>query len=124
MSRIAVIEDNDTVATMYEFKLKLEGYEVKIARDGEEGLQLIEEFQPDLILLDLMMPVMNGDEMLQRLREMDWGAEIKVVILTNISKSEAPMSLRFLAVDRYIVKAHYTPQQVVDVVRELLGKKS
>jgi len=68
------------------------------------------------------MPVMSGDEMLERLRASDHGADIRVIILTNISKSEAPMSLRFLSVDRYIIKAHSTPAQVVNVVDELLGK--
>jgi DNA-binding response OmpR family regulator len=124
MNRIAIVEDNDALATMYEFKLRSEGYEVQRASNGRTGLVLVKDFQPNLILLDLRMPEMNGDEMLQKLRETDYGSEIRVIILTNISKSEAPMSLRFLSVDRYIVKAHSTPKQVVDVVAELLGKKS
>jgi len=123
MSRVAVIEDDDTLATMYEFKLKSEGYEVKRAANGVEGLELVKEFRPDLILLDLMMPIMSGDEMLQRLRATDIGSDVRVVILTNISKTEAPMGLRFLSVDRYVVKAHSTPKQVVEMVDELLSKK-
>jgi CheY-like chemotaxis protein len=66
------------------------------------------------------MPIMNGDEMLERLRSTNWGKDIKVIILTNISKDEAPSNLRFLDVERYIVKAHHTPQQVIDIIQEVL----
>jgi len=118
--KIAIIEDELAIARMYEFKLQKDGYEVRCAYNGEEGLQLAEEFHPDLILLDLRMPVMSGDEMLAKLRAADWGSSIRVVILTNISKDEAPASLRLLRVDRYIVKAHYTPAQVVKIVDEIL----
>jgi CheY-like chemotaxis protein len=66
------------------------------------------------------MPEMNGDEMLTRLREREWGGNIRVIVLTNISKDEAPATLRFLNVDRYVVKAHHTPAQVLEIVREVL----
>ena len=122
MPRIAIIEDDDTLAAMYEYKLQAEGYEVQRARDGIEGLKLAQKFRPDLILLDLMMPHMSGDEMLRHLRATEYGSGMRVIILTNISKSEAPMGLRFLSVDRYVVKAHHTPKQVVNIVREILYK--
>lgn len=118
--KIAIIEDDYTIASMYDFKLRASGYHVQTAPDGHEGLALAGSFFPDLILLDLMMPQMNGDEMLEKLRATDWGSKIKVIILTNLSKDEAPMKLRFLNIDRYIIKAHYTPAQVVEIVREVL----
>ena len=120
-AKVAIIEDDYTLQTMYRFKLEIEGFEVNSALNGQEGLHIIKEFKPDLILLDLRMPVMSGDEMLARLREHEWAGAIRVIILTNISKDEAPQSLRFLNVDRYIVKAHSTPAQVVDIVREVLN---
>lgn len=118
---IAIIEDEPAICEMYRLKLDKSGYTVHTARDGKQGLEACEKHRPGLILLDLRMPVMNGEEMLEKLRETDWGASIRVIILTNISRDEAPHNLRFLNVDRYIVKAHYTPSQVVDVVREILG---
>lgn len=121
--KIAVIEDEAAIASMYKFKLEQSGYEVRCAYNGEEGLKLAEEFRPGLILLDLRMPVMSGSEMLEKLRETEWGSSIRVVILTNISKDEAPMNLRFLGVDRYIVKAHHTPAQVVGIIEEILGRE-
>jgi DNA-binding response OmpR family regulator len=106
---------------MYALKLKHEGFEVSTAKNGAEGLEVIEKVRPQLILLDIRMPVMSGDEMLRELRNKDYGEEIKVIILTNVSKDEAPLGLRMLGVDRYIVKAHYTPSQVAAIVREVLG---
>ena len=108
---------------MYEFKLRLEGYAVTLAHNGADGLKLIEAELPDIILLDLRMPDMNGDEMLEKLRATTWGSNIRVIILTNISKNEAPQKLRFLNVARYVVKAHHTPTQVVHIVREVLAGK-
>lgn len=122
--RVALIEDDQNLQYMYMLKLEREGFEVKTAADGAAGLTLCEEFLPDIILLDLSMPIMSGAEMLERLRQCDWGSDIRVIILTNISKSEAPQSLRLLNVDRYVVKAHHTPSQVVEVIHEILGTMS
>lgn len=123
MMKIAVVEDDLPIAFMYEAKLKLAGYDVRVAYNGSSGFELLKQFSPDLVLLDIRMPEVSGDEMLEKLRETDWGANIRVIILTNLSKDEAPHSLRFLNVDRYIVKAHHTPLQVVDIVREVLGHR-
>jgi len=119
--KVLIVEDDYNLQNMYRFKLEIEGFTVQIASNGEEGLYIIKEFMPDLVLLDLRMPIMSGDEMLARLREHEWAGAIRVIILTNLSKNEAPQSLRFLNVDRYIVKAHSTPAQVVDVAREVLN---
>jgi len=121
--KIAVIEDEPAIRNLYQTKLELEGFTVRTASDGIEGLALTESYQPDLILLDIRMPEMNGDEMLMHIREHEWGANIRVVILTNISRDEAPSILRFLRVDRYVVKAHYTPTQITEIVREVLRIK-
>lgn len=119
--KICVVEDERAIAEMYQFKLRLEGYVVITASNGSEGLKLIKAERPDLVLLDLRMPKMGGDEMLEKLRATEWGGSMRVIILTNISKNEAPQKLRFLNVDRYIVKAHHTPSQVADIVRSVLN---
>lgn len=122
--RAVVIEDDQDLQYIYKLKLGREGFEVQTASNGEEGLLRIKSFAPHIILLDLMMPVMNGTEMLARLRSESWGSDVRVIVLTNISKDEAPQALRFLHVDRYIVKAHHTPAQVVSIVHEILGKNA
>jgi DNA-binding response OmpR family regulator len=122
--KILIVEDDPPIRELYEFKLKLEGFDIRSAADGAIGLAVAEDFMPDLILLDLKMPVMTGEEMLEKLRSKPWGSNMRVIVLTNISRDEAPHRLRLLNVDRYIVKAHYTPQQVVDLVRNILGIKA
>jgi CheY-like chemotaxis protein len=79
--------------------------------------------KPDIILLDLMMPEMNGDEMLTLLRKTDWGKDIKVIILTNMGESEAPDTLKELGVSAFIVKANMTPRQVAELVKNQLAAK-
>lgn len=123
MFKLAIIEDEHPIQQMYKLKFEREGYTVRTASDGEEGLRLAQEFCPDIMLLDLRMPNMNGDEMLAKMRQTDWGSSIRVIILTNISKNEAPSVLRFLNVDRYIVKAHTIPSEIVKIVDEVLEKK-
>lgn len=123
MSKILIIEDEVAIASMYQFKLDQSGYEIECAYDGASGLKIAEEFMPNLILLDLRMPVMTGEDMLEKLRQTDWGSSMRVIVLTNISKDEAPSKLRFLNVDRYVVKAHHTPSQIVEIVQEVLKSK-
>jgi hypothetical protein len=65
---------------------------------------------------------MDGEEMLQKLRASEWGGTIRVAVLTNLSRNEVPANLQFLNVERYIVKAHHTPSQIVDIVSEIIGK--
>lgn len=118
---VVIVEDETTIRSLYKAKFDMEGFDVHTANNGVEGLALIKKSKPNIVLLDLLMPHMNGAEMLAKLRATDWGASIPVIILTNVSRDEAPAQLRFLGVSRYIVKAHYTPQQVVDVAREVLA---
>ena len=120
---ITIAEDDAAIAQMYMKKLLAHGYTVSVAKDGLEALAVIERDRPDLLLLDIKMPKLPGNEVLRRVREADWGAAIKVIVLTNVSKSEAPQDFRFLGVDRYIVKVHYTPTQVLQIVAEVLQKK-
>lgn len=118
---IAIVEDDLPIAHMYKLKLESAGFLTVLAHDGKMGLELIEETKPSLLLLDLRMPVMSGDEMLEKMRQTEWGSNIRVIILTNISRDEAPRSLSLLNVDRYIVKAHHTPAQVLDIINEILN---
>jgi DNA-binding response OmpR family regulator len=123
MTKVLIVEDEIQIAKMYQFKLETNGFSVQCAFNGRDGLEVAEKFRPDLILLDLMMPIMDGAEMLKQLRGKKWGANVKVIVLTNISRDEAPSDMRLLGVDRYIVKAHYTPSQVFDIVNSVLGLK-
>jgi DNA-binding response OmpR family regulator len=121
MPKIAIIEDDQAISQMYRFKFEADGFEVETADNGVLGLELCKSMQPDIVLLDLMMPEMNGDEMLEKLRATDWGKDIKVVILTNKGEQEIPAQVKELGVSAVILKADMTPRQVEDVVQKLLA---
>lgn len=120
MPKIAIVEDDQAISQMYRFKFEAVGYEVRTASNGKEGLELIKDLKPDIVLLDLMMPVMTGDEMLKKLRSESWGKDLKVVILTNMGEQEVPESIRKLGVSGVILKAEMTPKQVEDAVQKFL----
>jgi len=120
-SKIAIIEDDQAISQMYRIKFETEGFTVETAGNGKLGLDLIKSMQPDIILLDLMMPEMNGEEMLQLLRKTDWGKDIKVIILTNTGEQEAPPSIKDLGVSAFILKADMTPRQVAELVKSKLA---
>jgi DNA-binding response OmpR family regulator len=121
MTKIAIIEDDPTINQMYRMKFEADGFEVQLADDGKRGVSLVESFNPDIILLDLQMPHMNGAEALAEIRAHDWGKDTPVIILTNLGVEEAPKSLQTLNIHSYIVKADLTPRQVVSRVKEALG---
>ncbi len=121
MAKVAIIEDDQAISQMYRIKFEAEGYEVETAENGKLGLEMVEQFKPDIILLDLMMPEMTGDVMLQKLRQTDWGKGMRVVILTNMGEQEAPPIIKQLGVKRFILKAEMTPRQVAELVKAELA---
>lgn len=121
MTKIAIIEDDPVISQMYRMKFEADGFEVGMADNGLRGIEMVEHFGPDIMLLDLQMPQMNGAEALAEIRSHGWGKDIPVLILTNLGKEEAPDILQKLNVSSYIVKADLTPKQVVARVKKTLG---
>lgn len=121
MPKVAIIEDDQAISQMYRIKFEAEGFEVETAENGKLGLEMVEKMRPDIILLDLMMPEMTGDQMLKKLRETEWGKDTRVIILTNMGEQEAPASLKTLNVRRFIVKAEMTPRQVAEMIKAELA---
>lgn len=122
--RIILVEDDEMLAEIYQTRLELAGYSCKRANNGLAGLELIQKELPDLVLLDLMMPIMSGDDVLKAMRTSEWGKDIKVVILTNISEAEAPDGIQELGIESYIVKANLVNNQLVETVKKVLGDTS
>jgi DNA-binding response OmpR family regulator len=119
-TKIAIIEDQEEIAEMYRFKFETEGYQAEVAENGQIGFKMVEEFQPDIILLDLMMPIQDGPATLNQLKAA--GIKTPVVILTNLGKEEA--SKRILATENvvdFLIKADCTPKQVLERVKLLLA---
>lgn len=117
MAHIVLIEDDKLLSEMYQAALLNEGFQCSVALDGVTGLDIVEHVQPDLVLLDLMLPQMSGDEVLRKMRASTRCKDTKVIIMTNISETEAPDILKTLEFERYIVKANTTLLEVVEIVK-------
>lgn len=120
MTKIAIIEDDPVIAQMYLMKFEADNFDVQTADNGRDGVALVKHFSPDLILLDMQMPEMDGPEALKEIRSQDWGKNVPVIILTNLGEEEAPKDLRSYGIHSYIVKADLTPRQVVERVKSAL----
>jgi DNA-binding response OmpR family regulator len=120
-TKIAIIEDDLAISQMYRIKFETDGYEVETAENGKQGLELCEKMKPEIILLDVMMPEMTGPEMLEKLRQTDWGTKIKVLILTNMGEQEIPDVVKKYNVEDVILKADMTPSQVAALVKKTIG---
>lgn len=122
MAKILLVDDDALLVRMYQTKLKADGYEVETAGDGAEGFNKTKEFKPDLILLDVMMPKMNGFEMLKTLKQNTGTKKIPVILLTNVGGSEGDIEKGLsLGAVAYIIKANYLPKEIVQKVKEILA---
>ena len=120
MAKILIVEDDAFMARVFEKALRFEGYEVELAADGLEGLEKLKVELPDLVLLDLMMPRMNGIEFLETVKANPRTKGIPVVILTNLAgDGDAQLALSKGAV-KYIVKSRQDPRESVKMIKEVL----
>jgi DNA-binding response OmpR family regulator len=119
---ILVVEDEKIIATTLEEKLSGEGFEVLKAFDGIEGFTLAMNEHPNLILLDLLMPKMDGMTMLKELRKDDWGKTVPVIILTNLSATdeERNKDITKLEPSYYFMKTDKTLEEIVEKAKEIL----
>lgn len=120
MTKIAIIEDDSAISQMYRMKFEADGFDVRVANNGKIGVDLVGSFNPDIILLDLQMPEMNGLEALKKIRSKDSSKTTPVIILTNLGEEEADSEIRSLGIHSYIVKANLTPRQVASHIKEAI----
>lgn len=120
MPKVLLVEDDEMLHGMYTQKFKNQGYEVVSAYNGADGIKLAETEHPDVILLDVIMPKMDGFVALKKIRKGDTTAKIPVILLTNLGQEEDVRKGRELGADDYFIKANHTPQEVVDKVKALL----
>lgn len=119
-SKIVIVEDNIDLAEIYKTRLEILGYKISLAYDGQVALEIIEREIPDLVLLDLMVPIIAGDEILKRIRASDWGKDIKVQIISNLNEADAPAGLRQQGIEGYAVKANLSNDQLDALVDAIL----
>jgi DNA-binding response OmpR family regulator len=118
--KILIIEDDQFIRESIVQRLKKEGYEASAAIDGEEGIKKVKEEKPALVLLDLVLPVLDGFEVLTKMKEDPSLSSIPVIILSNLDqKEDVERGLKLGAVD-HLVKAHFTPGEIIEKVRAVL----
>ena len=119
--KILLIDDDQFIVEMYALKFRESGFEIETAEDAKTGLKKIKEFGPDLVLLDIVMPTVDGLEALLEIKKGD-GQKPKVILLTNLGQKENVEKGMSLGADGYIIKANFTPSEVVEKVKSLLKK--
>lgn len=122
MKKILIIEDEEIILDLLKRKLTNEGYEISLARDGDEGVKKMREVKPDLIILDVVMPKMGGFEVME---EMGKDQELKKIPVIIVSNSGQPVELdraKELGARDWLIKTEFDPQEVVDKVVKQIGK--
>ncbi len=120
-AKILITEDDPLMSRMYQKIFTFEGLEVVMAADGQEGLDKAREIKPTMILLDIMMPKLNGLQVLEKLKADPETKAIPVIMLTNLAGQQDAENALAKGAIKYIVKSEYEPKQVADMVKELLS---
>ncbi|KPJ54720.1 hypothetical protein AMJ47_03755 [Parcubacteria bacterium DG_72] len=120
--KILIIEDDKLLASLLKKKLKKEGYEVLVTFQGDKGLSKAKEIMPDLILLDIIMPVMNGFEVMEKIQKDQDLAKIPIIIVSNSGQPVEIGRAQELGARDWLIKAEFDPQEVVDKVKKQIGK--
>lgn len=120
--KILLIEDDPFLLSMYATKFELEGFKIATADNGEKGLEMAVKENPDIILLDILMPKMNGFEVLERLKSDPKIKDVPVILLTNLNQKDEVERGMALGADDYLIKAHFMPSEVVGKIRKIIGR--
>lgn len=120
MAKILFIEDDPLIVKIYSTRLKADGHEVFSAENGEEGLKVIGECRPDVVVLDVMMPRMDGFAVLEHLRSMDTYKNIPILMYSNLNNEEEIVRAKKAGVTEFIVKANLSPTQMVVKIEQYL----
>ena len=116
---ILIVEDDNFVAEVYLAKLTEMGYEAILAQNGEEGLVALKKDKIDMILLDILMPIMSGMEMLEEIKKNEEWKNIPVILLTNVGEKESIQKVREMGVKNYLIKSHFTPAEVIEKIESV-----
>jgi len=119
--KILIIEDDPFLSEMYTAKLIKGGFTVEVAADGKKGIEKAKKMKPDLILLDIVLPKMDGFDLLEKIKKDSELKETIVVLLTNLGQKKEVEKGLALGADEYVIKAHFTPTAVVARVKEIIA---
>ena len=123
MAKILIVDDNLQLLKMHQKILSFAGYEVEVAKDGKEGLEKVKSGKPSVILLDIMMPEMDGLEVLEILKSDQETKTIPVIMLSNLSDEVHAQEAVKKGAVKYFIKGDSDPSQIAEVIKEILGEK-
>jgi DNA-binding response OmpR family regulator len=121
MYKLLIVEDEDSLSTVLTNKFNSEGFEVFVAKDGEEGLRLALEKHPDIILVDIILPRMDGLTMMEEIRKDSWGKHAKAIVLTNLQDDEKAQEAKRQGVNDFLIKSDWKLEDVVEKVKNILS---
>src|SRR6185436_9526781 len=121
MKKVLIIEDDQIVANIYRNKFTVEGYLVEVALDGESGLDMIRNFRPDAVILDLMLPKISGVEVMKKIRAERDFEKLPLIVFSNTYLSNMVQEAWKAGATKCLSKAACTPRQVLDVLRSTTG---
>lgn len=119
--KILVVDDDPFILDMYVMKFKEQGFQIETATDGKAALEKITAAKPDIVLLDVVMPKMDGFDVIKKIKENGMLRTFKILFLTNFGQKDDVEKGMQLGADGYIIKAHFTPSEVALKVKELLN---
>jgi len=122
-AKILIIEDDRYISKMYQLKLSLDGFDVQVADNGRIGVDKVKEFKPDIILCDILMPELDGFEVIKMVKADEESKTIPILIMSNLGQEDHIQKGLALGALGYIVKSQYTPSKVVDKIKEILAGK-
>lgn len=121
MHNILIVDDDASMVRLYTNIFKIEGFNVISASSGKEGLEKLEEFTPNIILLDLMMPNMSGFDFLENLRKIEKTRNVPVIVLTNLATDDTQIEIQKHNVAKFLIKSDYMPKEIIEEVKGVLG---
>jgi len=119
--KILIVEDDAFLADIYKTKMEMEGFKVMVATDGEKGLKMIQTKAPDLVLLDILLPKMDGFAILEEAKKAEETKNIPIILLTNLGQNEDVERGLGLGAADYLIKAHFKPAEVASKIKKCLN---
>ena len=120
--KIILVEDDKFLSRMYKTKLEMEEFEVHTAFDGKTGLAMIQKELPDILLLDIILPELEGWEIINQMKKDPATKDIPIIVLSNLGSDEDVAKAKLYGVKDYLVKAHFIPREVIGKIKKIINK--
>jgi DNA-binding response OmpR family regulator len=122
MNKVLLVEDEPYLTDVYNTKLEKSGFKIKLVNDGNKVIEALEEFKPDILLLDIVLPNVDGWEVLKKIEKKEEFKKLPIIILSNLGQKQEVMKGLNLGATKYLIKAHYTPTEIVAEIKKILNK--